>query len=222
MDFPILVKLIDAKEPLSIQVHPDDEYALEKENEYGKNEMWYVLDAEPGAYIYCGFDKKVSREEVERRIQNHTVTESINFTKIGKSIKVRHFHPKFSRPILSKYSLKSIALCRPGMVPLLVIEVSSGENVTEDDMIPAECKDLTETDLGYQVEPYVKLQPAYKDYLHNCPKPYIQSGCFPQMPSFGDFPERYSLMLPIRLLQFMPIAINTVVNIGQWYQERRG
>ena len=51
------------------------------------------------------------------------------------------------------------------MVPLLVIEVSSGENVTEDDMIPAECKDLTETDLGYQVEPYVKLQPAFKDYL---------------------------------------------------------
>ncbi len=78
MDFPILVKLIDAKEPLSIQVHPDDEYALEKENEYGKNEMWYVLDAEPGAYIYCGFDKSVSREEVERRIQDHTVTEILN------------------------------------------------------------------------------------------------------------------------------------------------
>jgi len=55
--FPVLIKFIDAKQALSIQIHPDDEYALENENEYGKNEMWYVLDAEPGAYLYCGLLK---------------------------------------------------------------------------------------------------------------------------------------------------------------------
>ena len=49
--FPILIKFIDAKQALSIQIHPDDEYALEDENEYGKNEMWYVVDCEPGAYL---------------------------------------------------------------------------------------------------------------------------------------------------------------------------
>ena len=78
VNFPILIKFIDAKEPLSVQVHPDDEYALEMENEYGKNEMWYVLDAEPGAFIYCGFKKHVSKEEVEGRIRENTVTEILN------------------------------------------------------------------------------------------------------------------------------------------------
>ena len=53
---------------LSIQIHPDDEYALENEGEYGKNEMWYVIDCEPGAYLYCGLSKDVSKEEIEERI----------------------------------------------------------------------------------------------------------------------------------------------------------
>ena len=52
-----------------------------------------------------------------------------------------------------------------GMEPLIIIEVSVGENVTEDDMISVESRDLTEVDLGYQLEPYVKLLPAFKDYL---------------------------------------------------------
>ena len=56
--FPILIKFIDAKQALSIQIHPDDEYALENENEYGKNEMWYVVDSEPGSYLYCGLSRR--------------------------------------------------------------------------------------------------------------------------------------------------------------------
>lgn len=63
--FPILIKFIDAKDKLSIQVHPDDEYALSNEQQYGKNEMWYVVDALPGAGIYCGFKEDVTREQVE-------------------------------------------------------------------------------------------------------------------------------------------------------------
>ena len=63
-DFPILIKFIDAKKPLSIQVHPDDEYALSHENQYGKTEMWYVLEAEEGAYLYQGFEKEISKEDI--------------------------------------------------------------------------------------------------------------------------------------------------------------
>lgn len=78
-DFPILVKLIDAKERLSVQVHPDDEYALSYENQYGKNEMWYVLDCEDGAGIYCGFNRDVTKEEVKRRIEDNTILEVLNW-----------------------------------------------------------------------------------------------------------------------------------------------
>lgn len=77
--FPILIKLIDAKQNLSVQVHPDDDYALARENEYGKNEMWYVIDSEPGAGLYVGFTRDVSREEVSRRIEDNTITDVLNF-----------------------------------------------------------------------------------------------------------------------------------------------
>ena len=58
-DFPILAKFIDARDSLSIQVHPDDAYALKYEGQYGKTEMWYVMDCEPGAYLYYGFNREV-------------------------------------------------------------------------------------------------------------------------------------------------------------------
>lgn len=78
-NFPLMVKFIDAKDNLSIQVHPDDDYALDHENECGKNELWYVMDAEPGAGLYVGFNRDVSREEVERRVQDHSIIEILNF-----------------------------------------------------------------------------------------------------------------------------------------------
>ena len=59
-EFPILTKFIDAKDNLSIQVHPDNAYALKNENQYGKTEMWYILDAEPGAFLYYGFKEEIS------------------------------------------------------------------------------------------------------------------------------------------------------------------
>ena len=77
--FPILIKFIDAKSNLSVQVHPDDDYALQNENEYGKNEMWYVIDAEEGAGLYVGFNRDVSKEEVAERVRNNTIMEVLNF-----------------------------------------------------------------------------------------------------------------------------------------------
>ena len=68
-EFPILAKFIDAKDNLSIQVHPDNEYALKNEGQYGKTEMWYIMDCEEGAFLYYGFKKEVSKEEFEERIK---------------------------------------------------------------------------------------------------------------------------------------------------------
>ena len=83
--FPLMIKFIDAKQNLSIQVHPNDEYALENEGEYGKNEMWYVIDATPGSGLYIGFNRSVDSEEVRKRIENDSITEIMNFypTKAG-------------------------------------------------------------------------------------------------------------------------------------------
>ena len=77
--FPMLAKFIDAKRNLSIQVHPDDDYALEHEGQYGKNEMWYVVDAKEGAGLYVGFNRNVDKDEVRRRVQDNTITEILNF-----------------------------------------------------------------------------------------------------------------------------------------------
>lgn len=83
-DFPILIKLIDAKDNLSIQVHPSNKYAMEHEHQYGKTEMWYVLDAQPGARLYYGFREEISREELERRINDGTLTEVLNAVPVKK------------------------------------------------------------------------------------------------------------------------------------------
>ena len=82
--FPLLIKFIDAKDNLSIQVHPSDDYALKNEGQYGKTEMWYVIDAEPGAYLYYGFKKEISKEEMKDRIENNTLLEVLNKVNVNK------------------------------------------------------------------------------------------------------------------------------------------
>ncbi len=76
--FPLLIKLIDAKGDLSVQVHPSDEYALEHEGEYGKTEMWYILDCEEGAALYYGFARDTTRAEYEAAIKEGRLTEILN------------------------------------------------------------------------------------------------------------------------------------------------
>lgn len=76
--FPMLVKFIDAGRKLSIQVHPEDAYALAMENDYGKNEMWYILDAAESAFVYIGFEQDTSREECEQRIREGTLTDILH------------------------------------------------------------------------------------------------------------------------------------------------
>lgn len=72
---PLLAKIIDAHDDLSIQVHPNDEMAMREHGKMGKSEMWYILDAKPGAFLYAGFQKNVTPEEYRRHVQNGTITE---------------------------------------------------------------------------------------------------------------------------------------------------
>ncbi len=76
--FPILIKLIDAKQALSIQVHPSDEYALANEKQFGKTEMWYVVDCEKDAFLYYGFKEKCDKETFKTAIENSTVCDLLN------------------------------------------------------------------------------------------------------------------------------------------------
>ena len=83
-EFPILTKFIDAKDNLSIQVHPSNAYALKNEGQYGKTEMWYVLDAEDGAFLYYGFKQEISKEEFAQRIKENTLLEVLNAVPVKK------------------------------------------------------------------------------------------------------------------------------------------
>ena len=77
--FPVLIKFIDADQPLSVQVHPSDDYALANENSFGKTEMWYIVEAEEGAGIYLGFSRDVTAEEYRAAIAEERLTELLNF-----------------------------------------------------------------------------------------------------------------------------------------------
>lgn len=83
-NFPVLIKLIDAKDNLSVQVHPNNEYAMRVEGEYGKTEMWYIVDCEPGAGLLYGFKHEITKEEFADRIANNTLLEVTNFVEVKK------------------------------------------------------------------------------------------------------------------------------------------
>ena len=72
---PLLVKFIDAKRDLSIQVHPNDEMAMREHGKMGKTEMWYVIKAEEGAHLYAGFKEEITPQEYLQRIADESITE---------------------------------------------------------------------------------------------------------------------------------------------------
>ncbi|MDE7419370.1 MAG: class I mannose-6-phosphate isomerase [Muribaculaceae bacterium] len=73
--FPLLVKLIDANDNLSVQVHPDDELAKERHGSLGKTEMWYIIDADKGAKIYSGLNREMTADQYVERLKNNTLEE---------------------------------------------------------------------------------------------------------------------------------------------------
>ncbi len=83
-EFPLLIKFIDAKADLSVQVHPDDEYAKIHENSYGKTEAWYILDCDEGAELIYGFNKNITADEFKKSIEDNTFLDYVNKVKVKK------------------------------------------------------------------------------------------------------------------------------------------
>ncbi len=82
--FPTLTKFIDAREKLSVQVHPSDEFALFNEGQYGKTEMWYVVEAEEGAGLYMGLERECTPEEFRAAVADGTVEELLSFKEVKR------------------------------------------------------------------------------------------------------------------------------------------
>lgn len=80
--FPLLIKFIDANAPLSVQVHPNDELAMERYNELGKTEMWYVINAQKNAELISGFNHKMDKEHYIQHLEKNEITKILNFEKV--------------------------------------------------------------------------------------------------------------------------------------------
>ncbi|WP_111709629.1 type I phosphomannose isomerase catalytic subunit [Lutibacter citreus] len=83
-DFPLLIKFIDAKTPLSIQVHPNNEVSKIRHNSFGKNEMWYVMDADKEAELIVGFEKEITKDTYESHIENNTILEVLHHEEVSE------------------------------------------------------------------------------------------------------------------------------------------
>ncbi len=83
-EFPILIKFIDAKQDLSVQLHPNDKLAKERHNSFGKTEMWYVMDADDGADLIVGFKGDVTKEEYTESLKNDTLLNLLNYEKVSR------------------------------------------------------------------------------------------------------------------------------------------
>lgn len=82
--FPLLIKFIDARENLSVQVHPNNDYALKNENQLGKDEFWYILDAKPGAFIYYGVSQEISKKDFAQHIAQNTLPKILNAVEVKR------------------------------------------------------------------------------------------------------------------------------------------
>ena len=82
--FPLLIKFIDAKADLSVQVHPGNKLAKERHNSFGKSEMWYIVQADEGSQIISGFKQELSKEEYSKRVEENTLVEALADHKVKK------------------------------------------------------------------------------------------------------------------------------------------
>lgn len=82
--FPLLIKFIDASTELSVQVHPNDELAIQRHNSFGKTEMWYIIQADENAEINVGFKETIIKEEYLKKLKEGEITKILNFEKVQK------------------------------------------------------------------------------------------------------------------------------------------
>ncbi len=81
-EFPILIKFIDAKQDLSVQLHPNDHLAKERHDSFGKTEMWYIMDADQSASLIVGFNKDVAKEEYAKSLESNTLLDLLNYEQV--------------------------------------------------------------------------------------------------------------------------------------------
>lgn len=84
VEFPLLIKFIDAKTSLSIQVHPSNEIAKKRHNSFGKNEMWYVMQADDDAELIVGFDEKIDKDKYYKHLENNTILNVMHHEDVQK------------------------------------------------------------------------------------------------------------------------------------------
>jgi len=82
IEFPLLIKFIDANDDLSIQVHPGDEMAAKRHNSFGKTEMWYVMQADPGSKLQSGFNQEVNEDKYLFKLEHNELTDILNFEEV--------------------------------------------------------------------------------------------------------------------------------------------
>ena len=82
--FPVLIKYIDAQKDLSVQLHPNDHLAKERYNSFGKNEMWYIMDADPGAQLIAGFSKDTDQNEYKQYLQNGQIEDLLHYESVKR------------------------------------------------------------------------------------------------------------------------------------------
>jgi mannose-6-phosphate isomerase len=82
LEFPLLVKFIDANDDLSVQVHPDDEMAHERHNSFGKTEMWYIFQADEGARLNAGFNRQMNKKQYRQYVEDGKVMEILNWVDV--------------------------------------------------------------------------------------------------------------------------------------------
>jgi mannose-6-phosphate isomerase len=136
-NYPLLLKIIQANENLSVQVHPDDEYAKRVENTYGKTECWYILDAEPGATLVCGLNKKYTKEELQVAIKNTKIESCLRYVPVDKGDFV--FIPSGTVHTIQK-GIKLLEIQEPSVITYRLydwerdrlIEVEKGIQVIKD------------------------------------------------------------------------------------------
>ena len=83
-DFPVLIKYIDAQKDLSVQLHPHDNLAKQRHNSFGKNEMWYIMDADPGAQLITGFSKDTDQNEYQQYLQNGQIKDLLHYETVKR------------------------------------------------------------------------------------------------------------------------------------------
>jgi mannose-6-phosphate isomerase len=84
IEFPLLVKFIDSNQDLSIQVHPNDALAIKRHQAFGKTEMWYIIDVEPGSTVFTGFNREMNRELYQKYFNDGAILSILNEEKVSK------------------------------------------------------------------------------------------------------------------------------------------